>query len=359
MQLVNSRHARQLAGRPKTDRLDAQWIARLAEMGLLRPSFVPPPEIRALRDLTRTRLQLVRDRTREWQRLEKLLEGRPGQAVVRGVLAGQDQDGPRSSWRPSPAASATRGPWPAWPPDSVKGGRAAIAEALEGMQVRRPPPHADPRPPGPHRPAGPVRRRGRGRDRGRPGRHPRRLGRRRRRRDRPGAGRGPDAAVLPGGGAARGDPRRQPGAGPRDHRRDRPGHEPSSRPPPTWPPGPGWPPSPASPGPGPASRARGTATPTSRATAPRPRPAPPEPARSSASGSAACPGAWAGTGPDALSPGPSSSSSGTCCPTPAPGSPTSDPAGTTAGPTATARSAPTSASSRPSASTSNISEAAA
>src|SRR5579863_10227670 len=75
VQLVNPAHARQLAGRPKTDRLDAQWIARLAEMGLLRPSFVPPPEIRALRDLTRTRLQLVGDRTREWQRLEKLLEG--------------------------------------------------------------------------------------------------------------------------------------------------------------------------------------------------------------------------------------------------------------------------------------------
>jgi transposase len=75
VQLVNPAHARQLAGRPKTDRLDAQWLARLAEMGLLRPSFVPPPEIRALRDLTRTRLQLVRDRSREWQRLEKLLEG--------------------------------------------------------------------------------------------------------------------------------------------------------------------------------------------------------------------------------------------------------------------------------------------
>jgi transposase len=75
VQLVNSSHARQLAGRPKTDRLDAQWIARLTEMGLLRPSFVPPPEIRALRDWTRTRLQLVRDRTAEWQRLEKLLEG--------------------------------------------------------------------------------------------------------------------------------------------------------------------------------------------------------------------------------------------------------------------------------------------
>ena len=70
---MNSRHARQLAGRPKTDQKDAQWIARLAEMGLLRPSFVPPPEIRALRDLTRTRVMLARDRTREWQRLEKLL----------------------------------------------------------------------------------------------------------------------------------------------------------------------------------------------------------------------------------------------------------------------------------------------
>ena len=71
--LVNSSHARQLAGRPKTDRLDCQWLARLAEMGLLRPSFVPPPEIRALRDLTRARAQLVRDRARSWQRLEKLL----------------------------------------------------------------------------------------------------------------------------------------------------------------------------------------------------------------------------------------------------------------------------------------------
>ena len=73
--LVNSSHARQLAGRPKTDRLDCQWLARLAEMGLLRPSFVPPPQIRALRDLARARLQLARDRARCWQRLEKLLEG--------------------------------------------------------------------------------------------------------------------------------------------------------------------------------------------------------------------------------------------------------------------------------------------
>ena len=95
VQLVNPAHARQLAGRPKTDRLDAQWMARLAEMGLLRPSFVPPPEIRALRDLTRTRLQLVRDRTREWQRLEKLLEGALVKLSSVVLVAGEGQVGPR------------------------------------------------------------------------------------------------------------------------------------------------------------------------------------------------------------------------------------------------------------------------
>jgi transposase len=75
VQLVSSSQARRLSGRPKTDALDAQWLARLTEMGLLRPSFVPPAQIRALRDYTRTRLHLVHDRTREYQRLEKLLEG--------------------------------------------------------------------------------------------------------------------------------------------------------------------------------------------------------------------------------------------------------------------------------------------
>ena len=73
VQLVNPAHARQLAGRPKTDRLDAQWLARLAEMGLLRPSFVPPPEIRALRDLTRTRSRLAQDQARHQARVEKIL----------------------------------------------------------------------------------------------------------------------------------------------------------------------------------------------------------------------------------------------------------------------------------------------
>jgi transposase len=75
VQLVNPGHVRQLSGRPKTDKLDAMWLARLTEKGLLRPSFVPPPEIRALRDYTRTRTHLTQDRTRCWQRLEKLLEG--------------------------------------------------------------------------------------------------------------------------------------------------------------------------------------------------------------------------------------------------------------------------------------------
>ena len=74
VQLVNSSQARNLPGRPKTDKEDARWIARLTEMGMLRPSFVPPPEIRALRVYTRHIWDLTADRTRYWQRLEKLLE---------------------------------------------------------------------------------------------------------------------------------------------------------------------------------------------------------------------------------------------------------------------------------------------
>jgi hypothetical protein len=50
------------------------WLARLTELGLLRASFVPPTAIRDLRDCTRARTRLVRERTRCWQRLEKLLE---------------------------------------------------------------------------------------------------------------------------------------------------------------------------------------------------------------------------------------------------------------------------------------------
>lgn len=74
VQLVNARDVKNVPGRPKTDKLDAVWLAKLTEKGLLRPSFVPPAEIRRLRDYTRLRVDLTRDRTRYWQRLEKLLE---------------------------------------------------------------------------------------------------------------------------------------------------------------------------------------------------------------------------------------------------------------------------------------------
>jgi transposase len=74
VQLVNARQARNMPGRPKTDKLDSAWLAKLTERGMLRPSFVPPAPIRELRDYTRLRTDLVHDRTRQWSRLEKLLE---------------------------------------------------------------------------------------------------------------------------------------------------------------------------------------------------------------------------------------------------------------------------------------------
>jgi transposase len=74
VELVNARDVKNAPGRPKTDKLDAVWLAKLAGWGMLRPSFVPPAEIRQLRDYTRLRIDLTRERTRHWQRLEKLLE---------------------------------------------------------------------------------------------------------------------------------------------------------------------------------------------------------------------------------------------------------------------------------------------
>jgi len=73
--LVSAAQATNLPGRPTTDRRDAQWLARLTEMGLLRASFVPPKAIRDLRDYTRARTRLIQERARCWQRLEKPLEG--------------------------------------------------------------------------------------------------------------------------------------------------------------------------------------------------------------------------------------------------------------------------------------------
>jgi transposase len=73
VQLINARQARNLPGR-KTDVSDATWLAKTGSWGLLRPSFVPPPQIRGLRDLTRARSTITHYRASELQRLEKYLE---------------------------------------------------------------------------------------------------------------------------------------------------------------------------------------------------------------------------------------------------------------------------------------------
>ncbi len=100
--LVNARHVKMIPGR-KTDVADAAWLAQLLECGLLRGSFIPPPEIRRLRDLTRYRKRLVQDRTRETQRVEKVLEdagiklasvasrtlGVSGRAMIERLIAGE------------------------------------------------------------------------------------------------------------------------------------------------------------------------------------------------------------------------------------------------------------------------------
>jgi transposase len=101
--LVNARDVKHLPGRPKTDRLDAVWLAKVAERQMLRPSFVPPPPIRRLRDLTRYRADLVAVRTAEKNRVEKLLEdaqiklsvvasdifGVSGRAMLDALIAGE------------------------------------------------------------------------------------------------------------------------------------------------------------------------------------------------------------------------------------------------------------------------------
>src|SRR3954451_22924659 len=71
--LLNARHLKNVPGR-KTDVKDAAWICQLVEHGLVRPSFVPPKEIRELRNLTRYRKTQIEERTREVQRLEKVLQ---------------------------------------------------------------------------------------------------------------------------------------------------------------------------------------------------------------------------------------------------------------------------------------------
>jgi transposase len=101
--LVNARDVKHLPGRPKTDRLDCIWLCKVAERQMIRPSFVPPPEIRRLRDVTRYRADLVAARTAEKNRAEKLLEdaqikvsvvasdlfGASGRAMMSALIAGE------------------------------------------------------------------------------------------------------------------------------------------------------------------------------------------------------------------------------------------------------------------------------
>jgi transposase len=89
VQLVNAREVKNVPGRPKTDRLDAVWLAKLTERGMLRPSFVPPAEIRRLRDYTRLRADLTQERARHYQRLEQAAGGCADQGVERGQQAGR------------------------------------------------------------------------------------------------------------------------------------------------------------------------------------------------------------------------------------------------------------------------------
>ncbi|HEU0127053.1 MAG TPA: IS110 family transposase [Pseudonocardiaceae bacterium] len=130
VQLVNARDVKNVPGRPKTDKLDAVWLAKLTEKGLLRPSFVPPAPIRVLRDYTRMRIDFVRECTRHWQRLEKLLEDSlikvssvvsrldtvSTRAMVEALIAGERD--------PHVLADLARG--------RMKAKRAALIEALTG-----------------------------------------------------------------------------------------------------------------------------------------------------------------------------------------------------------------------------------
>ncbi len=129
--LVNAKDVKHLPGRPKTDLLDAVWLCKVAERQMIRPSFVPPPPIRRLRDLTRYRVSLVAERTREKNRVEKLLEdaqiklsavvsdlfGVSGRAMLAALIAGERN--------PRVLADLARG--------SMRGKISVLTEALIGQ----------------------------------------------------------------------------------------------------------------------------------------------------------------------------------------------------------------------------------
>jgi transposase len=127
--LANAMHIRHVPGR-KSDMTDAAWIADLLAHGLIRSSFVPPAAIQDLRDLTRTRKQLVGEIARHTLRIQKTLEdanlklthvvsdilGTSGRAILRALIAGESD--------PARLADLTRG--------RLKASRAQVVEALHG-----------------------------------------------------------------------------------------------------------------------------------------------------------------------------------------------------------------------------------
>ena len=128
--LLDAKQVKHLPGRPKSDREDAIWLAKVAERGMARASFVPPKPIRRLRDLTRYRRALAQDRTRNKQRLEKILEdsqiklssvianihGVSGRAMLDALISGQRD--------PKVLAQLARG--------SMRGKITVLQEALTG-----------------------------------------------------------------------------------------------------------------------------------------------------------------------------------------------------------------------------------
>jgi transposase len=127
--LVNARHVKMVPGR-KTDVRDSEWLAQLLECGLLRASFVPPRAVRDLRDLTRLRKTLIRERGHHVNRIEKTLElaqikigcvitdlmGKTGRAILEALSAGRDD--------PDQLAELAQG--------LLRKKRAALREALVG-----------------------------------------------------------------------------------------------------------------------------------------------------------------------------------------------------------------------------------
>ena len=130
VQLVNARAVKNVPGRAKTDKKDAVWLAKLTERGMLRPSFVPPPEIRRLREFTRLRADLVHERTRHWARLEKLLE----RALIKisAVASSLDTDSTRAMIEALIAGQRNPKALADLAIGRMRPKRAQLAEALDG-----------------------------------------------------------------------------------------------------------------------------------------------------------------------------------------------------------------------------------